>query len=79
MPFAAHFCNRTLVSLKAAGENIEMSIDKNKITTQDELGEPAPMDQADKRADAEMKRLEDQAKKDVAESLRNQNTGDSDE
>jgi hypothetical protein len=49
-----------------------MSIDKNKITTQDELGEPAPMDQADKRADEEMKRLEDQAKKDVAESLRNQ-------
>ena len=79
MPFAAHFCNRTLVSLKTAGENIEMSIDKNKITTQDELGEPAPMDQADKRADAEMKRLEDQAKKDVAESLRNQDTGEQDE
>jgi len=79
VPFAAHFCNRPLVRVKVAGDNIEMSIDKNKITTQDELGEPAPMDQADKRADAEMKRLEDQAKKDVAESLRNQNTGDSDE
>ena len=46
-----------------------MSIDKNKITTQDELGEPAPMDQADERAEAEMKRLERKAKKDVAEGL----------
>jgi hypothetical protein len=46
-----------------------MSIDKNKITTQDELNEPAPMDQADERAGAEMKRLERKAKKDVAEGL----------
>ena len=49
-----------------------MSIDKNKITTQDELGEPAPMDQADKRVEAEMKELENQAKKDVAEGLQTQ-------
>ena len=47
-----------------------MSIDKNKITTQDELNEPAPMDQADERAKAEMEALERQAKKDVAEGLR---------
>lgn len=47
-----------------------MSIDKNNITTQDELNEAAPMDQADKRAKAEMKELERQAKEDVAESLR---------
>jgi hypothetical protein len=46
-----------------------MSIDKNKITTQDELNEPAPMDQADERAKAEMQELERQAKKDVAEGL----------
>ena len=46
-----------------------MSIDKNKITTQDELGEPAPMDQADERAQAEMERLERQAKQAVAEGL----------
>jgi len=46
-----------------------MSIDKNNITTQDELNEPAPMDQADERAKAEMKELERQAKKDVAEGL----------
>lgn len=53
-----------------------MSIDKDKIKTQDELDEPAPMDQADQRVDKEMKKLEDQAKKDVAESLRNQKTGE---
>ncbi len=47
-----------------------MSIDKNKIKTQDELGEPAPMDQADARAKAEMERLEQEAKEEVAESLR---------
>ena len=49
-----------------------MSIDKNKIKTQDELNEPAPMDQADQRAEAEMKKLEGQAKKEVAEGLRQQ-------
>lgn len=47
-----------------------MSIDKNKIKTQDELNEPAPMDQADERAKAEMERLEREAKKEVAEGLR---------
>ena len=49
-----------------------MSIDKNKIKTQDELDEPAPMDVADQRAEAEMSELEDRAKKDVAEGLRQQ-------
>ena len=47
-----------------------MSINKNKIKTQDELNEAAPMDEADERAKAEMRELEDQAKKDVAEGLR---------
>ena len=56
-----------------------MSIDKNKITTQDELDEPAPMDQADQRAEAEMKKLEKRAKRDVAEGLRNQDGGEDDE
>ena len=65
-----HFCNRRLVSLKG------MSIDKNKITTQDELDEPAPMDVADERVEAEMKKLENQAKKDVAEGLRKQEEGE---
>lgn len=46
-----------------------MSIDKNKITTQDELNEPAPMDQVEKRVEKEMKELEKKAKKDVREGL----------
>lgn len=53
-----------------------MSIDKNKITTQDELGEPAPMDQAEQRVEAEMKRLEGETKREVAEGLRQQDKVD---
>jgi hypothetical protein len=49
-----------------------MSIDKNKITTQDELNEPAPMDKAEQRVEAEMKKLEDETKKEVAEGLKQQ-------
>jgi hypothetical protein len=56
-----------------------MSIDKSKITTQDELNEPAPMDKADERAEAEMKRLEKQAKRDVAEGLRQTDENNDDE
>ena len=53
-----------------------MNIDKTKITTQDDLGEPAPMDQADKRAEKEMKELERAAKRDVAEGLGTPNPAD---
>ena len=49
-----------------------MSIDKNKIKTQDELGEPAPMDKADERVEAQMKRLEEETKREVAEGLEQQ-------
>lgn len=52
-----------------------MSIDKNKIKTQDELDEPAPMDQVEQRVEAEMRKLEDQAKRDVAEGLEQQDEG----
>ena len=48
-----------------------MSIDKNRVKTQDELNEPAPIDQAEERVEAEMRRLEETAKKDVAEGLQN--------
>jgi hypothetical protein len=48
-----------------------MSIDKNKITTQDELNEPAPIDQVEERVEAEMKKIEGTAKRDVAEGLQN--------
>jgi hypothetical protein len=50
-----------------------MSIDKNKITTQDELNEPAPIDQIEPRVEAEMKELEKKAKKDVREGLNSTN------
>lgn len=46
-----------------------MSIDKDKITTQDELDEPAPMDVVEERVEKEMKELEEKAKKDVREGL----------
>jgi len=46
-----------------------MAIDKNKIKTQDELNEPAPMDKAEQRVEAEMRRLEEEARKEVAEGL----------
>jgi hypothetical protein len=49
-----------------------MSIDKNKIKTQDELDEPAPMDKADERVEAQMKRLEEETKREVAEGLEQQ-------
>ena len=49
-----------------------MSIDKNKIKTQEDVNEPAPIDQADQRVEAEMRELEDKAKRDVAEGLRKQ-------
>ena len=49
-----------------------MSIDKNKIKTQDQLNEPAPIDQVEKRVNAEMKELEKKAKKDVREGLQEQ-------
>jgi len=49
-----------------------MTIDKNKIKTQDEVNEPAPIDQADQRVEAEMRELEDKAKRDVAEGLQKQ-------
>lgn len=53
-----------------------MSIDKNKIKTQDELEEPAPMDIAEQKVEAEMRKLEGQAKKEVAEGLRQQDEGE---
>ena len=49
-----------------------MIIDKNKITTQDELNEPAPIDQVEGRVDAEMKKLEGKAKKGVGDGLQDE-------
>jgi len=46
-----------------------MGIDKTNIRTQDETGEPAPIDQVEDRVEAEMKRLTGEAKKQVADGL----------
>lgn len=47
----------------------QMDLDKNKIVTQDETGEPAPIDQVQERVEAEMKRLKGEARKLVADGL----------
>ncbi len=52
---------------------MDMLIDKDKITTQDELNEPAPIDQVEERVDAEMKKLEGKAKRNVADGLQDEN------
>ena len=49
-----------------------MDIDKNKIVTQDELDEPAPIDQVEDRVEAKMKKIEGQAKESVADGLQDQ-------
>lgn len=46
-----------------------MEIDKDKIVTQDELNEPAPIDQVEERVEAEMKKIEGEAKERVAQGL----------
>jgi uncharacterized protein YjbJ (UPF0337 family) len=48
-----------------------MGIEKDNVTTQDQLPEAAPIDQIEPRVEAEMKKLEGKARKDVAESLGN--------
>lgn len=46
-----------------------MQIDENKITTQDELDESAPIDQVEERVEAKMKTIEGNAKKNVGDGL----------
>jgi hypothetical protein len=46
-----------------------MDLDKNKIVTQDETGEAAPIDLVEERVEAEMKKLKGEAKKLVADGL----------
>ncbi len=49
-----------------------MSIDKDKIKTQDEEAEAAPIDQVEGRVEAEMKRIEGRAKERVAQGLQDE-------
>ena len=48
-----------------------MGIDKDRIKTQDETGELAAIDQVEDRVEAEMKKLEGEAKKFVADGMQN--------
>ena len=49
-----------------------MEIDKDNIVTQDELNEPAPIDQVEERVEAEMKVIEGKAKEQVADGLQDE-------
>jgi uncharacterized protein YjbJ (UPF0337 family) len=49
-----------------------MTLDKEKIVTQEELDEPAPIDQVEERVEAKMKQIEGDAKKSVGEGLEDQ-------
>ena len=49
-----------------------MEIDKDKIWTQDEMNEPAPIDQVEDRVGAEMKVIEGRAKEQVAHGLQDE-------
>ena len=46
-----------------------MDLDKSKIVSQDETGEPAAIDQVENRVEAEMDKLKGEAKKLVADGL----------
>jgi len=50
-----------------------MTIEKNKVRTQDELNEKAPIDQVEDRVEAKMKKIEGSAKQSVGEGLQNNN------
>ena len=49
-----------------------MGLNKNNIRSQDETGEPAAMDQVEDRVEAEMKKLQGEAKKQVADGLQDE-------
>ncbi|HEX8844592.1 MAG TPA: hypothetical protein VF791_08105 [Pyrinomonadaceae bacterium] len=49
-----------------------MEIDRDKVRTQDEEAEPAPIDQVEERVEAEMKQIEGRAKERVAQGLQDE-------
>ena len=49
-----------------------MEIDKDKVVTQDETNELAPIDQVEERVEAEMKKIEGSAKERVAQGLQDE-------
>lgn len=51
-----------------------MEIDKDKVRTQDDEAEPAPIDQVEDRVESKMREIEERAKKSVAEGLQESDT-----
>ncbi|MDQ2938346.1 MAG: hypothetical protein M3R67_12695 [Acidobacteriota bacterium] len=49
-----------------------MDLNKGNIRSQDDMGEPAPIDQVEERVEAEMKKLQGEAKKQVADGLQDE-------
>lgn len=49
-----------------------MEIDKNKVRTQEDEAEPAPIDQVEERVEAQMKQIEGSAKERVAQGLQDE-------
>ncbi|MDQ1707406.1 MAG: hypothetical protein QOJ88_617 [Pyrinomonadaceae bacterium] len=49
-----------------------MDFDKDKMVSQEETGEKAPMDQVEERVEAEMEKLKGEAKKRVGEGLQDE-------
>lgn len=49
-----------------------MQIDPQKAKTQEEMGEPAEIDQVESRVEAEMKRIEANARERVAQGLQDE-------
>lgn len=49
-----------------------MEIDKDKIRTQDDEGEPAPIDQVEERVEAQMKKIEGRAKERTGQGLQDE-------
>ena len=49
-----------------------MEIDEDKIVTQEETGEPAAIDEVEGRVEATMKKLQGEAKKNVADGLQDE-------
>ena len=53
-----------------------MEIDKDKVVTQDETGEPAEVDAVEGRVEAEMKHIEGRAREAVAQGLQDEKLED---
>jgi uncharacterized protein YjbJ (UPF0337 family) len=61
-----------LINGKTDGGQGMTDIKKDHIVTQEETGEPAPIDQVEERVEAEMKRIEGRAKESVGQGLQDE-------